>query len=175
MRSRCAHLFGRRILVAGTLGIALAASVAVWAAGKDQAAAKAPNTPAAEETATTAKGDTVRIYLQTVPPRKAQVKWGSKNLGFIPAPRPLVIERPRDSGPLDLVIRASGYLPVHTRAYTFSDSRVSVKLTPPAEKSKLFGYKQEPVANPDGGPPPSPAAPAAPPATAVPANPVPQP
>jgi hypothetical protein len=175
MRSRCAHIFGRRILVAGTLAVGLAASVAVWAASKDKAAAKDKAAPAAEEATATAKGDTVHIYLQTVPPRKAQVKWGGKNLGFIPTPRPLVIERPRDSGPLDLVIRASGYLPVHTRAYTFSDSRVSVKLTPPAEKNKLFGYKQEPVVNPDGGPPPAPAAAAPTPATAAPATTVPQP
>jgi hypothetical protein len=173
MRFRCAHIFGRWILVAGTLGVGLAASVAVWAAGKDKPAVKDKASAAAEETTATAKGDTVHIYLQTVPPRKAQVKWGGKNLGFLPTPRPLVIERPRDSGPLDLVIRASGYLPVHTRAYTFSDSRVSVKLTPPAEKNKLFGYKQDPVVNPDGGPPPAAAAP--PPATAAPTNTVPQP
>lgn len=169
MKSRCAHVFGRRILVAGTLGIVLAASVAVWAAGRDKAAGKdkaiAKEKATAEETTAASKGDTVHIYLQTVPPRKAQVKWGAKNLGLIPTPRPLVIERPRDSGPLDLVIRASGYLPVHTRAYTFSDSRVSVKLTPPTEKNKLFGYKQEPTANPDGGPPPAPTATAAPAAT----------
>jgi hypothetical protein len=149
-------------LVVGTLGVALAISVAVWAAGKDKAAAK--DKPAtAEEITTVAKGDTVHIYVQTVPPRKAQVKWGAKNLGIIPTPRPLTIERPRDSGPLDLVIRASGYLPVHTRAYTFSDSRVAVKLTPPAEKNKLFGYKQEPAQNPDGGPPPAATAAPAPP------------
>jgi hypothetical protein len=101
------------------------------------------------------------------------VRWGRKILGTIPAPRPLVITRPRDSGPLDIVIRATGYLPVHTRAYTFSDSRVSVKLTPPAEKSKLFGYKQEPAPNPDGGVPPDPGAAASPtptpPAPAAPA------
>jgi hypothetical protein len=172
MRARSVHLFGRRILVAGTLGVVLAASVAVWAAGKDKdkakAAAKAQSTPAAEEAAGASKGETVHIYLQTVPPRKAQVKWGGKNLGLIPTPKPLIIERPRDSGPLDLVIRASGYLPVHTRAYTFSDSRVSVKLTPPTEKNKLFGYKQEPVANPDGGPPPAPGSAMTAPATPAP-------
>lgn len=172
MRSRCAHLFGRRILVATTLGVALTASLAAGAAGKKAAVAK--DKPAAEDKSSVedkaaAKADTVHIYLQTVPPRKAQVRWGAKNLGVIPTPRPLVIERPRDSGPLDLVIRAPGYLAVHTRAYTFSDSRVSVKLTPPTEKSKLFGYRQEPTANPDGGPAPAPAATPAPaPATTVP-------
>jgi hypothetical protein len=106
--------------------------------------------------------DKVHITLQTVPPRKAVVKWGNKTLGVIPVPRPLVVVRPRDSGPLDLVVRMTGFLPVHTRAYTFSDSRVAIKLTPVAERNTLFGYRQEVPpeggANPDGGaPPPAPA------------------
>jgi len=105
--------------------------------------------------------DKVNITLQTVPPRKAMVKWGNKTLGMIPVPRPLVVVRPRDSGPLDLVIRATGFLPVHTRAYTFSDSRVAIKLTPVEEKNTLFGFRAEVppegAANPDGGaPPPAP-------------------
>jgi hypothetical protein len=54
-------------------------------------------------------------------------------------------------------------LPVHTRAYTFSDSRVAIKLTPVSEKNTLFGYRAEvpleSAASPDGG------APSAPPAT----------
>ena len=102
------------------------------------------------------KTDLVRITIQTVPPRKAMVKWGHKSLGMIPVPHPLVVERPRDSGPLDLVIHATGYLPVHTRAYTFSDSRVAVKLTPPEEKNKLFGYREEPAPSPYAGAPPTP-------------------
>lgn len=123
------------------------------------------------------KTETVRISIQTVPPRKALVKWGRKSLGVVPAPRPLVIERPRDSGPLDLVLRASGYLPVHTRVYTFNDSRVLVRLTPPEEKNKLFGYREEPAPTPDAGAPvpatpgatpPAPAETAAPPAPAFP-------
>jgi hypothetical protein len=95
------------------------------------------------------------------------VKWGNKTLGLIPVPRPLVVVRPRDSGPLDLVIRAAGFLPVHTRAYTFSDSRVAIKLTPVSEKNTLFGYRAEVppegAVSPDGGsPPPPPATPPAP-------------
>jgi hypothetical protein len=132
----------RMISIAGT-GLALAISLAVLAAAKSK------------DEDPSAKPDTVHITIQTVPPRKASVKWGQKNLGFIPAPRPLVVERPRDSGPLDVVIRANGFLPVHTRAYTFSDSRISVKLTPPTEKNTLFGYRQEAPPStpqsPDGG------------------------
>jgi hypothetical protein len=139
------------IAVAFTL---LGLSLAVLAAGRSAKTADKP-APAAEketdEQLPAAKPDTVRIFIQTVPPRKAQVKWGGRLLGTIPAPRALVVERPRDSGPLDLVLRAPGFLPVHTRAYTFTDSRVAVKLTPPSEKNKLFGYREEPAANPDGG------------------------
>jgi len=83
------------------------------------------------------------------------VKWGNKTLGVIPVPRPLVVVRPRDSGPLDLVVRMAGFLPVHTRAYTFSDSRVAIKLTPVSEKNTLFGYRAEVPpegsASPDAG------------------------
>lgn len=160
MTSRNAHRLARRAVVTTTFGLALAASVAVCAAGKKAAAAKDKPAATTEETATApaTKADNVHISIQTVPPRKAQVKWGGKNLGLIPAPRPLVVERPRDSGPLDLVIRAPGFMPVHTRAYTFSDSRVAIKLTAPTDKNKLFGYKQEPTPTPDGGPPPDPAA-----------------
>jgi hypothetical protein len=162
MQSRFAHLFSRRMLVVGTLATGLVLSVAVLAAGKAASKDKAPagkeQQASSEEAAPASNGERVHIYVQTVPPRKAMVRWGHKTLGTIPVPRPMVVERPRDSGPLDLVIRAAGFLPVHTRAYTFSDSRVAVKLTPPSEKNKLFGYKQEPAPNPDAGvPAPAPA------------------
>ena len=154
---------GRRIMavLAGTI---LFASLAGWAAArakKSQAQAPAAEAVVQEETPP-AKPDSVRIFIQTVPPRKALVKWGGKALGTIPVPRALVVERPRDSGPLDLVIRAAGFLPVHTRAYTFSDSRVAVKITPPSEKSKLFGYREEPAPTPDAGAAPEPPVPLAP-------------
>jgi hypothetical protein len=146
----------RLALAVATLGLLV--SVMVWAAGKGKPVDAGAAPTAAAPTAA-AKPETVRITLHTVPARKAQVKWGAKLLGVIPAPRPLIIERPRDSGPLDLVIRASGYLPVHTRAYTFNDSRVAVRLTPTHEKSRLFGYREEPVAPPDGGTPAEPGLP----------------
>jgi hypothetical protein len=145
----------RTLAVAAAFAILLL-SLAGWAAGKGKHSAdKTKQTDAAadDEETPAAKADSVRISIQTVPPRKAQVKWGGKLLGVIPVPSALVVVRPRDSGPLDLVIRAPGFLPVHTRAYTFTDSRVAVKVTPPSEKSKLFGYREEPTANPDGGAP----------------------
>jgi hypothetical protein len=146
-------------LALAAAALLFAVSMAGWAAGKQgKDAAPKPNDEAGKTgdgEIPPAKADTVHITIQTVPPRKAQVKWGRKSLGPIPAPRALVLERPRDSGPLDLTIHASGSLPVHTRAYTFTDSRVAVKLTPPTEKSTLFGYREEPAPNPDAGAPPA--------------------
>ena len=91
----------------------------------------------------------VKITFQTLPAVKADVLWGKKRLGVIvDRRRPLIVERPRDSGPMDVTVRAEGYLPVHTRAHTFSDHRLTIKLTARIEKHKLFGYRA-PV--PDAG------------------------
>lgn len=81
------------------------------------------------------------IIFNTTPPATANVTWGRKKLGRITPGKPLVVVRPRDSGPLDVMVRAEGYLPVQTRAHTFADSRVVVKLTPPESISELLGYR----------------------------------
>jgi len=81
------------------------------------------------------------IIFQTFPPAHATVLWGNTRLGRILPQRPLVVVRPRDSGPLDVVIRAPGFLPVQTRAQTFGDTRLAVKLTRVDQKSTLFGYR----------------------------------
>jgi hypothetical protein len=96
-------------------------------------------------------GDSVRITFTTVPSAKAMVFWGKKRLGIVAPHQPLIVQRPRDSGPLDVIVRAAGYLPVQTRAYTFADSKVAVKLTPPDQKKTLLGYREAP---PDAGAPP---------------------
>jgi hypothetical protein len=93
----------------------------------------------------------VRITFTVWPPSlKAMVFWGRRRLGMIAPHQPLIVERPRDSGPLDVVVKAQGFLPVQTRAYTFADSKVSVKMTPPEQKKTLLGYRE---AVPDGGAP----------------------
>ena len=94
----------------------------------------------------------VKITFRTVPLRRASVMWGAKRLGFIDR-RPLVIERVRDSGPLDVVVRAEGYLPVHARAYTFDDATVDVRITPIEKKDTIYGY-QQPLTD-AGAPPPT--------------------
>jgi hypothetical protein len=94
----------------------------------------------------------VKVVFRTYPGRRAVVMWGGTRLGFVDRNKPLVVERPRDSGPMDIVIRSVGYLPVHTRAYTFDDAVVDVRLTPIEKKDTLYGYRQ-PLAPEDAGAP----------------------
>jgi hypothetical protein len=99
---------------------------------------------------------TVKITIVTLPSsvRKTFVSWGKKKLGVIEPRKPLIIERPRDSGPMDLIVTADGYVPVQTRAFTFSDTKLSVKLTPIDQKNTLLGYREElPPSAPDAGAP----------------------
>jgi hypothetical protein len=109
-------------------------------------AAPAPAQPAA------ATSETVRIVFTIIPKtKKAMVFWGKKRLGIIAPQSPLIVTRPRDSGPLDVVVKSDGYVTVQTRAYTFADSKISVKLTKLEEKNTLLGYREE--LPPDGGVP----------------------
>jgi hypothetical protein len=86
------------------------------------------------------RSETVKLKL-TVLPVTAEVVWGAKRLGTA-GREPLVIERPRDSGPLDLVIRAAGYLPFHTRLFTDREDAVTIRLVAPSAASGLLGYKR---------------------------------
>jgi hypothetical protein len=101
----------------------------------------------------------VKITFVTVPPgTKTELRWGKRKLGVLNAnPRikkAFFIERPKDSGPLDLVARAEGFLPLNTRVYTYTDNKVLLRLTPEADKHTILGYKQEiPDAGADGGVP----------------------
>jgi glucose/arabinose dehydrogenase len=103
-------------------------------------------------------------------PEKALVFWGRKKLGETP----VTLERPRDSGPVDLIVRGDGFFPVHTRAYTFRTEVLYVKLTKLEDRMTLFGAKRDaneppPGAVPDGGSPPTAAPPAAAPPVPLPA------
>jgi len=123
-----------------------AAAPVVPAAGAAQATASAPLAWDAG-----APSPTVKLVFRTFPARRGVVMWGGKRLGFVDRDKPLVVERPRDSGPLDVVVRVTDYLPVHTRAYTFNDSNIDVKITPNDKKDTIYGYK-EPLP-PDAGVP----------------------
>jgi hypothetical protein len=155
---------GRAISRAG-LALAIAgASALVVRVGLDAARAEPPPArgdaglaPASGAPADPAKrvDATVRIVLTVIPStKKATVSWGKKKLGVVAPHQPLVIQRPRDSGPLDLMVRGDGCVPVQTRAYTFADNKIAVKLTPLDQKNTLLGYREE--LPPDGGVPPMP-------------------
>ncbi len=79
--------------------------------------------------------------------RQAHVVWGRKDFGVAP----LEIERPRDSGPLDLVVVAPGYLPLHARAFTDRDEVLSLRVYSAAEAPQLLGYRPEAVPAPQSG------------------------
>lgn len=141
--------------VVGAAALALA-PLALYAAADGGAAPPAGTAPAPPAAAS----PNVRIVFTIVPSnKKAMVFWGKKRLGIIAPHAPLVVTRPRDSGPLDVVVKSDGFIPVQTRAYTFADSKVSVKLTKLEEKNTLLGYREE--LPPDGGVPPGAGAPGA--------------
>ncbi len=113
-----------------------------------QSAAAAPSVPppanapsAGGASANAQQSPTVRVTVSVYPRVAATVTMGKKRLGTT-AKGPLVLERGRDSGPLDLVIRAPGYLPLHTRAYTFEDNTIEVRLTRVDKKDTVYGYRQ---------------------------------
>jgi len=85
------------------------------------------------------RSETVTIKLVTEGRRQAHVLWGRKDLGVAP----LEITRPRGSGPLDLMVVAPGYLPLHTRAFTDRDDTISLRLYGQSEGPALLGYRAE--------------------------------
>src|SRR5262245_52454719 len=141
-------------------GAALILVSVAMVAVADDGGAPAPGA-AAPAAAPKPQSPNVRIVFTVLPSsKKATVNWGKKKLGVIGPQAPLIVQRPRDSGPLDVVVRAEGCLPVQTRAYTFEDSKVAVKVTPNDQKNTLLGYREEIPAtdggapgggNPDGG------------------------
>ena len=81
---------------------------------------------------------TVTIEFRVEPRRvRAHVYHGKKLLGKTP----FKIERDRDSGPIDVWVKAHGFISVNTRAYTFKDDKIIIQLTPDEEAHTLFGYK----------------------------------
>ena len=103
-----------------------------------------PAAPAADA----GPADNVRLQLR-VGPVDAEVTWGAKRLGLVKRSEPLEILRPRHSGPVDLVIRAPGFVPYHTRLFTDADDRISVDLVRPSAGIGLVQWKPKgPVARP---------------------------
>jgi hypothetical protein len=141
--------FGKFVWAAAAVVLATAAAVGALAAGAPDGGVASAAPEAAKP-----QSPNVRIILTVIPStKKAMVFWGKKKLGPIAPHQPLIFQRPRDSGPLDLVVRAEGCLPVQTRVYTFADTKLPVKVTPLEQKNTLLGYREE--LPPDGGVPPA--------------------
>jgi len=85
------------------------------------------------------RSETVTVKVIVDERRKAHVLWGPKDLGGAP----LEIVRPRNSGPLDLVVTAPGYLPLHARAFTDRDDKLVLRLYSEAEAPQLLGFRPE--------------------------------
>jgi hypothetical protein len=103
----------------------------------------APRTPelpledeAPERAAAAPGGPEITIKLLADAAKKAHVFWGRKDLGVAP----LEIRRPRGSGPLDLLVSAPGFLPLHTRVFTERDDVLALRLYDPESARGLLGY-----------------------------------
>jgi hypothetical protein len=103
-----------------------------------------------EERETNPYSESVTLKLSIAPPVKALITWGAKTLARVaPGNMDADIQRPRGSGPLDLEIKADGYLPYHTRLYADRSDRVSVRLCRNEDAPGLFGYRRS--VEKDGG------------------------
>ena len=96
-----------------------------------------------EEPEANPHSETVTLKLVVTPPVKALVLYGAKQMAQLePGKMEAEITRPRGSGPLDLDIKAEGYLPYHTRLYADRNDKLSVRLCRPEDAPNLFGYKR---------------------------------
>jgi hypothetical protein len=97
----------------------------------------------AEERDSNPRSESVKVKLVVTPAARGTVHWGRKKLADLqPGQMSLEAQRPRDSGPLDLVIRADGFLPHHVRVFTDRDDKLSVHLVRPDQASGLLGYRR---------------------------------
>ena len=87
--------------------------------------------------------ETVTLKLSVTPRVNALVLWGGKQMAHLaPGSMDTEIGRPRGSGPVDLEIKAEGFMPYHTRLYADRSDKVSVRLYRVEEAPGLLGYKR---------------------------------
>lgn len=92
------------------------------------------------------RSPTVKLKLIISPATRATVFWGRKRLGQVkPGRMALEFERPRASGPIDLVVQGEGFLPYHVRLFSDRDEKLAVHLVRPHEASGLLGYRRAAV------------------------------
>jgi len=128
----------------------LAPAVAPAAESLSEVAKVAEEDLKTEEREASPYSESVTLKLSVSPPVKAIVTWGAKTVARVaPGTMDADIQRPRGSGPLDLEIKADGYLPYHTRLYADRSDKVSVRLCRNEDAPALFGYKRS--VEKDGG------------------------
>ena len=100
----------------------------------------------AEEPEANPYSETVTLRLSVTPPVKALVLWGAKQVAKLaPGSMEAEIVRPRGSGPVDLEIKADGFMPYHTRLYSDRNEKVGARLYRPEEAPGMFGYKRSTI------------------------------
>ena len=82
---------------------------------------------------------TIEITLKTNPRVRASVYHGKELLGTTP----LRLVWPKDTGALDIKLKAAGYLTVNSRIYTHRNDRVTVNMFKTDQAHLLFGYKKK--------------------------------
>jgi len=96
-----------------------------------------------EERESNPYSETVNLKLSVTPPVKALVMWGAKQVARLsPGSMDTELSRPRGSGPVDLEIKAEGFMPYHTRLYADRSDKVGVRLYRVEEAPGLLGYKR---------------------------------
>lgn len=114
--------------------------------------ASARRAPAEEELQTEEReanptSETVTLILNISPPAKGVVMWGAKQMAKLTPDKPSIeLQRPRASGPVDLEIRAEGFLTHHTRLHSDRNDKVNVRLVRVADAPSLFGYRSSTAA-----------------------------
>ncbi len=87
--------------------------------------------------------ESVTLKLAVTPPVKAVVLYGAKQLAHLePGKMDAEITRPRGSGPVDVEVKADGYLPYHTRLYADRNDKLNVRLYRAEEAPNIFGYSR---------------------------------
>lgn len=95
-----------------------------------------------EEQETNPDSETVNLRLAISPPTKGVVMWGQKPMArFSPGSMDVEIIRPRGSGPLDLEVRADGFLVHRTRLFADRNDKTNVRLYRAEDAVGLHGYK----------------------------------
>ena len=110
-----------------------------------EVAKTADNDLKTEEREVNPYSENVALKLSVAPPVKTLVMWGAKTVARVaPGSMDADIVRPRGSGPVDLEIKADGYLPYHTRLYADRSDKVSVRLYRNEDAPGLFGFRRSP-------------------------------